>query len=400
MPFERRVLIWMCMLIAVNQLGFGAVVPSLALYAQSFGVTASAIGMAVAIYGLARFVVALPAGQLSDRIGRRPTLALGGLISSIGNLWCAWATGYPEFILARFVAGLGAGLVVTTGQVVLADITTPATRGRTIAIYQGTFIFAVGIGPFPGGLIAEHFGLSAPFVAYGVASLLATVVAWFAVSETRDLSRMAGGKGQVTLPPFMTQLRLLGGQVGFLLVSLVSLMNTVVRTGGLFAVIPVLASTRLGLSVSAIGFALMLGSLAGLVAGYGAGMLTDLFGRKTVIVPATLLTGVSMVLFCVAPSYSWFIAASIVWGMASSASGTAPAAYAADSAPPGMNAAAISTYRMTGDAGYVIGPLLLGLIVDLHGPVAALLTGAAALVAVGLAFAIAAPETHRARGGR
>ena len=44
MPFERRVLIWMCMLIAVNQLGFGAVVPSLALYAQSFGVTASAIG--------------------------------------------------------------------------------------------------------------------------------------------------------------------------------------------------------------------------------------------------------------------------------------------------------------------------------------------------------------------
>ena len=30
------------------------------------------------------------------------------------------------------------------------------TRGRTISIYQGVFIFAVGIGPFPGGLLAEQ----------------------------------------------------------------------------------------------------------------------------------------------------------------------------------------------------------------------------------------------------
>ena len=192
MTLERRVLVWMCVLVAVNQLGFGAMVPSLALYAQSFGVPASAIGMAVAAYGLARFATAIPAGQLSDRLGRRPTLAIGGLVSAFGNLWCAWATGYPEFIVARFVAGAGAGLILTTGQVVLADISTPERRGRTISIYQGTFLFAVGIGPFPGGLLAEHFSLAAPFIAYGMASLLATVVAWFAVSETRDLSRGPG----------------------------------------------------------------------------------------------------------------------------------------------------------------------------------------------------------------
>jgi MFS family permease len=61
----------MCVLIAVNQLGFGAVVPVIALYARSFGVTQSAIRLAIAIYGLARFLVALPAGQLGDRLGRR-----------------------------------------------------------------------------------------------------------------------------------------------------------------------------------------------------------------------------------------------------------------------------------------------------------------------------------------
>ncbi len=395
MPSRERVLLWMCVLIAINQLGFGAMIPSLPLYAQSFGVAASAIGLAVAVYGLARFVVALPSGQLADKLGRRPTIALGGLVSGLGNLWCAWATSYPEFIIARFVAGAGAGLIVTTGQVVLADITTPEVRGRTIAIYQGTFIFAVGVGPFPGGLLAEHFGLAAPFIAYGILALAAAVVAWFAVPETRDFGRAtAGGKAAAPVA-YGTQVRVLTRHVGYVLVSVISLMQAVVRTGGMFAIIPVLASVRLGLSVATIGFGLMLGSVAGLIAAYPTGWLSDRFGRKAVIVPSTLVTGLSMLMFCVAPSLIWFMAACIVWGVAISVSGASPAAYVADSAPPGMNAAAMSIYRMTADAGYVIGPLALGLIVDLHGPVAALMTGSALLLVAGLAFAVMAPETHR-----
>jgi len=396
MSLERRVLVWMCVLVAVNQLGFGAMVPSLPLYAQSFGVPATAIGMAIAAYGLARFAMAIPAGQLSDWLGRRPTLAIGGLVSAAGNLWCAFATAYPEFIIARFVAGAGASLILTTGQVVLADISTPAQRGRTIAIYQGTFLFAVGIGPFPGGLLAEHFGLGAPFIAYGTASLLATVVAWFAIAETRNLSRGSRQLTEVACLPFAAQLRMLATKAGFVLVSLISLMNAVVRTGGLFAIVPMLATTSLGLTTGSIGFALMLGSVCGLLAAYPSGWLADRFGRKTVIVPATLMTGASMLLFCLAPSYGWFVAAAVAWGVASSVGGSAPAAYAADSAPPGMNAAAMSSFRMVGDAGYVIGPLALGLVADLYGATVALLLGASLVIIVGALFAMAAPETYRA----
>jgi MFS transporter, DHA1 family, multidrug resistance protein len=384
----------MCVLVAVNQLGFGAMIPTMALYAQSFGVSASAIGMAIAAYGLARFASAIPSGQISDRLGRRPSLAIGGLISGVGNLWCAAARSYPEFIAARFVAGFGAGLILTTGQVVLADISTPEWRARMISIYQGTFLFAVGIGPFPGGLLAERFGLGAPFVANGVLSLLAMVIAWFAVAETRDLAGNRRHRDAPPGPPFMEQMRLLNGQIGFVLVSLISLLNAVVRTGGLFALIPLIATTQLGLSVGSIGFAMMLGGVAGLLVTYPAGWLADKFGRKAVIVPATLITGVSMLLFCVASSYAGFVAACLVWSVASSVGGSAPTAYAADSAPPGMNAAAISSYRLTADAGYVIGPLGLGLIADFYGPVTAIGISAALLALIGAAFALWAPETH------
>ena len=96
---ERRVLTWMCVLIFVNQLGFGGIVPAMPLYAESFGISASAIGAAVAIYGLARVVIAMPTGQLCDWLGRRPTLAIGGAVSAIGNLWCAETDSFFRSIL-------------------------------------------------------------------------------------------------------------------------------------------------------------------------------------------------------------------------------------------------------------------------------------------------------------
>src|SRR5947209_11595843 len=132
----------MCVLIAVNQLGFGSVVPVTPLYAASFGVPPSAIGLTIALYGLARFLCAVPSGRLADRIGRRGTLGLGVAVTVLGNLLCALAPNYPLFLAARFVAGAGAALVITTAQIVLADISAPSQRGRFMGIYSGVFAFA------------------------------------------------------------------------------------------------------------------------------------------------------------------------------------------------------------------------------------------------------------------
>jgi DHA1 family multidrug resistance protein-like MFS transporter len=384
----------MCVLIGINQLGFGSVVPVLPLYARSFGVTQAAIGLAIAVFGLARFLVAVPAGQLADRLGRRPTLALGGLVTTTGNVLCACAPNYVTFVGARFVAGMGAALTLTAGQIVLADITTPAVRGRALAIYAGTFLFAVGIGPFPGGILAERFGLAAPFVAYAVTGSLAALVAWLRVPETMAWRARDAAVSLSPMPSFAAQLRLLATRIGFLLVCLVSFAQAFTRTGALFSVIPVLGQDRLLLSPDRIGFALALSSVAGFGLAYPAGMLADRYGRKSVIVPATLLAGVALILFLAAPTYGWFLGASLAWSLAQGVGGVAPAAYAADVAPPRMNAAAMSLYRTLSDSGYVVGPIVLGLVTDSFGVEAALATGAGVLVVVSVLFAWRAPETY------
>src|SRR4029077_5601338 len=341
-PARTRILTWMCVLIAVNQLGFGSIVPALALYARSFGVAQSAIGLAIAVYGLARFLVAVPAGRLADSLGRRTTLAVGGLVSSLGNLLCALAPPYPAFVGARFVAGAGAALVLTTGLIVLADISTPSNRGRMMSVYQGVFIFRVAMGPFPGVLLATHWGLAAPFLAYAATSLLASIVAWLAIPETRP--PRPAGLLETAEVSFRAQLRLLTVHPGFLLVSLIAFVNAVARTGALFNVIPILARDRLrphpdpsGLrpapDPARLGFGPPLASVVGLALAYPAGVLVDRYGRKIIIVPSTILSGVSLLLFFMAPTYAWFLVACAAWSVAMGISGAAPAAYAADTAP-------------------------------------------------------------------
>jgi DHA1 family multidrug resistance protein-like MFS transporter len=386
----------MCVLIAVNQLGFGSIVPVTPLYAASFGVPDSAIGLTIAVYGLARFVSAVPTGHLADGIGRRNTLALGGFVTVLGNLLCAIAPTYRLFLGARFVACAGAALIITAAQIVLADISTPALRGRFMGIYSGVFAFAVGAGPYPGGLLAERFGLNAPFYAYALVGSMVAVVAWLRVPETREVRGVAGASTRpLAMEGFVQQLRMLSGNTGFLLVCLIGLAAAVARTGAVFNVIPLMVSERLKLAPDQIGLGLSLVSLGGLLLAYPSGVLVDRFGRKTVIVPATIGSGIAAAVFAFVPDFAWYLAACGFWSCALGIASDAPGAYAADTAPRGMNAAVMSTYRMLSDAGYVLGPLVLGIIADRFGPPSALALASALLIVAAVLFARWAPESYR-----
>ena len=78
----NRVLAWVCIVIAVNQLGFGNIVPVVPLFAKSFGVSQFLIGLTVAVYGLARFAANMPAGRVSDLLGRDWAIAIGGIVTA------------------------------------------------------------------------------------------------------------------------------------------------------------------------------------------------------------------------------------------------------------------------------------------------------------------------------
>jgi MFS family permease len=398
---EYRPLVWLCAVIFVTQLGFGAIVPVIALFAGKFGVSQTAIGMSIAVFGLARFLVSVPTGQLCDLLGRRWALVLGEIVTAVGNLLCGLSTTYEQFLLFRFIAGAGSSMVLTAGQVSLADLSTPANRGRIMGIYMGVFLFAVGFGPLPGGLLAEHFGLSTPFLAFAVLGVVAGLVAFTQVPETRGIREKhespAGKAGAGASLPLFAQLRILFTRVGFILVCLVSFVQFFARTGAIFTIVPVLATVKLAMRPGQIGTGFTLVSLFNLGMVYLAGVMADRYGRKPVIIPSNVLSMVSMAALALAPTPGWFIASLALWGIAGGVGGAAPAAYAADMAPPGMNAVTMSAFRMVSESGYIVGPILLGWIAD-HSRAEAALYATAAIFAVSCTlFAFFAPETRNVR---
>jgi MFS family permease len=401
---SARILAWICLLIAVNQLGFGAIVPVVPLYAEEFGVSAFAVGLTIAIYGFARFLVNVPAGRLAEARGRRITLTLGGVITVVGNLLCALAPSYEVFLGARFIAGAGGAMVLTAGQIVVADIASPQNRGRLMAIYQGVFSFAIGIGPVPGGILADRIGLSAPFFGSAITAGLVTALAWIWVPETRgfrpqEATIEPAPPTTANASPVPALKEPTSGWLtpAFVLIGLVSFSTFFTRTGALFNVVPLIAEAEMALSADQIGVGIGMISLVGLFLSYPSGWMVDRFGRKGVIVPSTVISGFSVLLFSFVGSYSGYLLACAIWSIGAGISSAAPAAYAADIAPAGQVASALGRFRTISGAGYVLGPLSLGFIAEVWQPEAALYCCIVLLVLSGLAFAFFAPETLPSR---
>ncbi|HEX5415565.1 MAG TPA: MFS transporter, partial [Chloroflexota bacterium] len=184
---SNQILIWLCLITLVNQLGFGMVIPVLPLFVQTFGGTASAVGAAVALYGLGRLLFDLPMGQLTERLGRRQVLIVGEAITVVGTLLCALAPTYDMLLVGRFVGGVGGATVLTVGQIVVADVSRRENRGRMMGVYMSFFQFAVGIGPVIGGFVATALGPRAPFFAFAVFATAAGLVGVAKLAETRGL---------------------------------------------------------------------------------------------------------------------------------------------------------------------------------------------------------------------
>ena len=392
---NNRVLAWVCILIAVNQLGFGSIVPVVPLYAKSFGVSQFLVGLTVAVYGLARFAANMPAGRIADLLGRGWAIAIGGVVTAGGNLICGMAGTYGLFLAGRFIGGLGAAMVLTGTQIILTDISTPENRGRIIAFYMTVFMFAVGIAPLPGGFLAQHFGLQVPFYVYAVLGLGVTTLALVRIPETRVAGPIDARTSGNVSPQYGGQVLELLRQPAFLLVSVASFASFFARTGGVFTILPQRAQSSMGLSTGQIGLGLSAISIISLAISYPSGVVVDRFGRKAVIVPALLSGAVAMIFFAVSTDFLFFVLSCLVWGISVGLAGAAPTAYAADVAPPGMNAAAMGTFRTLSDSGYVFGPFLLGAIAGFAGSSAALVSTAVMLLVIGVGFALIAPEPHR-----
>jgi DHA1 family multidrug resistance protein-like MFS transporter len=379
--------------------GQGVIAPILPLFAKDFGVGAAMVGLTLSSFALARLMLNVPLGILSDRYGRRMLLVAGPIVTGLGMIGSGFSANIEELLAWRFIAGAGSAMYMTGAMIYITDISTNENRARFIGTNQGALLLGVSIGPAIGGVVGEFYGLRAPFFVVGFSTFIAAIYAFLRLPETRPAGGFAPVEGDdesIESGDKRAWLRMIRSR-DFFAVSFVTMSIFLTRSAGRQTLVPLLSVARLNMSPGVLGGIFAVMSFSNMLLITPAAYAADRFGRKASLIPGGALLTAGLLLYAGAETYTMFIVASAVLALGQGIDGPAPAAYAADIAPEESRGLAMGLYRSSGDFGFVIGPPLLGLLADKTSFGWGLAVNAAVVAAATLFFLIFARETAGAR---
>ncbi len=333
--------------VAMDLLGFGIIIPLLPLYADSFGATATTIGILFASYSLAQFVLSPVWGRISDRVGRKPVLVVTIVGSAIGSLTLGLAGSLTVLFIGRIIDG-ASGASVAVARAAVADVATPEQRPRLMGLLGAAFGFGFVIGPVVGSLAALG-GPEIPFFLAAAISAANAIATWIRVPESRVVTAAGASSGSI---------RDLSGTV----VRLVVLTFVGITAFGAFeATFSLLAEVRLGLGEAEIGFVFAgLGVLLVATQGGLIGPATRLVGERQLIRIGLVLNVVGFLMLSTAESWALLIPGLAILALGQGFITPALASAIAGSAEPGRSGAALGVQQSAGGLARVVGPAMGG----------------------------------------
>ena len=153
----------------VNNLNDGMAWGLLPLFYAAAGLSIGQIGVLAAAYPAVWAVAQIPAGALSDRVGRKPLIVAGMLIQAAAIAVIALGSTFGVWLAAAAALGLGTALVYPTLLASIADAADPAWRGQAIGVYRLWRDLGFVAGALLAGIVADRLGMP---VAIGVVAAL------------------------------------------------------------------------------------------------------------------------------------------------------------------------------------------------------------------------------------
>lgn len=188
-PVRRKAGILAAVYVAVLAINIDVTIVNVALPSIATQLHADTRGLQWVVdgYTLTFAALVLAAGSLSDRYGRRPALLIGLLGFAVTSGIGAASASTEALVAARFGMGVFAALIFPTTLSIITN-TFDDRRQRAAALGGWGAVVGVGVaaGPVTGGLLLEHFSWSSVFWALIPLALLAAVLGFFLVPESRD----------------------------------------------------------------------------------------------------------------------------------------------------------------------------------------------------------------------
>src|SRR5881396_2962297 len=317
-------------------------------------------------FGVVKALANLFAGQLADRIGRKPLLVAGWVAGLPVPLLIILAPSWGWVVLANVLLGVNQGLCWSTTVIMKIDLVGPARRGLAMGLNEFAGYVAVSLSALLTGYLGAAHGLRpAPFypgIAFAVLGLALSVLF---VQETHGHARAEARQlsSHARRPRFAHILLLTSWKDRALFAASQAGMVNNLNDGMVWGLIPVFLAAR-GLALDRIGVVTATYPLVWGIGQLATGALSDRWGRKWMIAGGMWVQAAGITAFVVGHSLGPWLAAATLLGIGTALVYPTLLAAVSDVAHPDWRASAVGVYRLWRDSGYATGALAAGLLSD------------------------------------
>jgi MFS family permease len=345
--------------------------PVLPLFAMYLGAGPEAIGLAVGISTVTGIFFKLPAGALSDVIGRRRTMLAGLGFFAVIPFAYFFINSYTMLVVVRFLHGFATAVYGPVAMAVVADVA-GERKGEMLSWFSSVAIIGTLAGAPVGGLIVSLMGGAAGatdatfHVVYGIVAVtgLASLILGFKVLLKDETPSGVGLASRVE--QFVSGIREVGSDRRVVAASAMEGVQNMTM-GALEAFLPVYAVTVAGLSAFEAGLLWAVQVVVTMLAKPVMGRVSDRYGRRPLIVAGLLCCALPFALIPQLTGFWPLVLACLVFGFGEALVTSSSAAMVADLCKARHYGTAMGVFGTIFDVGHASGPILGGLLVGALG---------------------------------
>lgn len=340
--------------------------PVLPLFALFLGAGPVEIGLAVGISTVTGIFFKLPAGVLSDIIGRKRTMLIGLVVFAFVPFLYLLIHDYYLLVAIRFLHGFATAIYGPVSMAVVMDVA-GSKKGEMLSWFSSVTIIGNLLEAPVGGLILNCApggpSLAAFQTVYVVSGVAGVISLFMAVKLLKGQEKIEHGRSVgEAYRRLLSGIRKVASDKRVMITSnMEGLQNLTV--GALEAFLPVYAVKVAGLNEFQAGLLWGVQVLVTIVSKPVMGRISDRYGRKPLITAGMLLCAASFGSIPLLHGFFLLMLAAIVFGFGEAFVTSSSAALVADICKEKHFGTAMGSFGTIFDIGHAFGPILAGFLI-------------------------------------